>query len=127
MIPDGGLTLFSFIWVVDMARMIIRCIGDDKACTQEFNLASNELISYPRIVEVLEKITGKKISVVRKSVAEIDKKRIPLPFPIDEHLVSSGAKFQRLLDFDHTPFTTGMRETFNYYRIVQKKRRESSQ
>lgn len=122
-IPDGGLALFSFIWVVDMARMIIRCIGEEKTRDQEFNLASDELISYPRIVEVLEEITGKKIPVVRKPVSEINRERIPLPFPMDEHLVYSGAKLQRLLDFDHTPFTTGMREAFNYYLMVLKKRR----
>ena len=125
-IPDSRLALFSFIWVVDMARMIIRCIGEEKACNQEFNLASDELISYPRIVEVLEEITGKKIPVVRKPVAEINRERIPLPFPMDEHLVYSGAKLQRLLDFDYTPFAAGMRQTFNYYLMVLKKRQESS-
>ncbi|MDD2736848.1 MAG: NAD-dependent epimerase/dehydratase family protein [Desulfuromonadaceae bacterium] len=122
-IPDGGMALLSFIWVVDMARLIIRCIGEEKALNQEFNLASDELVSYPRIIEVLEEITGKKIPVTRKSVEEINRERIPLPFPMDEHLVYSGAKLQRLLDFDHTPFTTGMREAFNYYLMVLKKRR----
>ena len=125
-IPDGGLSLFSFIWVVDMARMIIRCIGEEKAHNQEFNLASDELVSYPRIVEVLEEIIGKKIHVVRKSIEEINRERTPLPFPMDEHLVYSGAKLQRLLDFDYTPFTVGMRQTFRYYLMVLKKRRESS-
>jgi len=122
-IPVGGLALFSFIWVVDMARMIIRCIGEEKAHNQEYNLASDQLISYPRIVEVLEEITGKKIPVVHKPIAEINWERIPLPFPLDEHLVYSGAKLQRLLDFDFTPFATGMRETFNYYLMVLKQRR----
>jgi nucleoside-diphosphate-sugar epimerase len=122
-VPDGSLALFSFIWVVDMARMIIRCIGEEKARNQEFNLASDELISYPRIVEALEEITGKKRPVVRKPVSEINREHIPLPFPMDEHLVYSGAKLRRLLDFDHTPFITGMREAFNYYLMVLMKRR----
>lgn len=122
-IPDNGLALFSFIWVVDMAQMIISCIGEEKAYDQEFNLTSDELVSYPRIIEVLEEITGKKIPVTRKPVPEINRERIPLPFPMDEHLVYSGAKWQRLLNFDHTSFTTGMREAFNYYLMILKKRR----
>lgn len=124
-IPECRPVLFNFIWVVDMAQMIIRCISEEKAYNQEFNLSSDELISYPRIVEVLEEITGTKISVVHKSVAEINRERVPLPFPIDEHLVYSGLKMQRLLDFDYTPFATGMRETFDYYQMVQMKRRET--
>ncbi|MDD2735410.1 MAG: NAD-dependent epimerase/dehydratase family protein [Desulfuromonadaceae bacterium] len=124
-IPEGCPALFSFIWVVDMAQMIIRCIGAEKAYDQVFNLASDELISYPRIVEVLEEIIGRKIPVIHKSIAEINRERIPLPFPIEEHLVYSGAKLQRLLDFVHTPFTTGMRETFNFYQMVKKKRLKS--
>jgi nucleoside-diphosphate-sugar epimerase len=125
-IPEGGLSLFTFIWVVDMAQMIIRCIGEEKAFNQEFNLSADELISYQRIVEVLEKITGKKIGVVRKSVDEINRERIPLPFPLDEHLVYSGSKLQRLLNFHYTPFKTGMREAYEYYQMVQKKRKERS-
>lgn len=125
-IPEGGLALFSFIWVVDMARMIIRCIGEEKVRDQEFNLASDELISYPRLVEVLEKITGKRIPVVRKTVEEITRERIPLPFPLDEHLVYSGARLRQVLNLTHTPLTIGMRETFNYYLLVLKNRREIS-
>ncbi|MFZ3207415.1 MAG: NAD-dependent epimerase/dehydratase family protein [Geobacteraceae bacterium] len=125
-IPEGGLSLFTFIWVVDMALMIIRCIGEEKSYNQAFNLSSDELVSYPRIVTVLEELTGKKIDVVRKSVDEINREQIPLPFPLDEHLIYSGSKLRRLLDFDYTPFKTGMREAFEYYQMVQKKRQESS-
>lgn len=125
-IPHGGLALFSFIWVVDMAQLIIRCICEERACDQDFNLSSDELVSYPRIVEVLEEISGKKMEVVRKSVDEINRERIPLPFPLDEHLIYSGSKLHRLFHFDHTPFQTGMRKAYEYYQLVQKKRQESS-
>lgn len=125
-IPDNGLALFTFIWVVDMARIIMRCIGRREVHDQEFNLASEELISYPRLIHVLEEITGKRLAVVRKPVAEINRERIPLPFPLDEHLVYSGTKLQRELDFDYTPFLIGMRETFGYYLMVQKKLQELS-
>ncbi|RLB68428.1 MAG: sugar dehydratase [Deltaproteobacteria bacterium] len=120
-LPEFDLALFNFIWVVDMAQMIIRCIGEGKALNQEFNLSSDELISYPRIVEVLEEITGKKIKVVSKSIEEIKRDRIPLPFPLDMHLVYSGSKLQQMLNFDYTPLMIGMSETFKYYQMVQNK------
>lgn len=119
-LPEFDLALFNFIWVVDMAQMIIRCIGEEKALNQDFNLSSDELVSYPKIVEVLENITGKKIEVVSKSIEEINSERIPLPFPLDVHLIYSGSKLQRMLNFNYTPLMTGMSETFRYYRMVQK-------
>ncbi|MFZ2951144.1 MAG: NAD-dependent epimerase/dehydratase family protein [Desulfuromonadaceae bacterium] len=123
-VPDGNPALFSFIWVVDMARMIIRCIENEKTYNQEFNLSSDELVSYLRIIEVLEEITGEKIDVLYKSVDEINRERIPLPFPLDEHLVSSGRKLHQLLNFDYTPFKNGLRETLEYYNMVQKNRQQ---
>ena len=121
-IPQHDLALFSFIWVVDMARMIIRCIDDERTHTQTFNLASDELVSYSRIVEVLGEITGKTIEPVRMPAAEIDRQGIPLPFPMNEHLVYSGAKIKRLFDFEYTPFKKGLREALKYYLMVQKQR-----
>jgi hypothetical protein len=63
---------------------------------------------------------------VRKSVDDINRERIPLPFPLDEHLIYSGSKLQRLFDFDYTPFAKGMREAFNYYQMVQKRKQAST-
>lgn len=117
-VPDCSLALFSFIWVVDMASIIIRCIGEEKTYNQEFNLSSDELVSYPRIIEVLEEIIGEKIDVLYKTVDKINSERIPLPFPLNEHLVSSGSKLNQLLNFDYTPFKNGLRETHDYYHMV---------
>ena len=125
-IPVEDLALFSFIWVVDMAHLIIRCIGDERTYAQTFNLASDEFISYLRIVEVLEEITGKSIKPTRMPAEEIDRRRIPLPFPLKEHLLYSGAKIQRLFDFSYTPFRKGIREALKYYLAVQRQRAAST-
>lgn len=125
-IPLHGMALFSFIWVVDMARMIMRCIGDDRTYQQAFNLASDELVSYSRIVEVLGEITGKAIDPVRLPATEIERQGIPLPFPLEEHLVYSGAKIRQLFEFEYTPFKKGLREALKYYLMVQKQRNSSA-
>ena len=120
-IPDHDLALFSFIWVVDMARMIMGCIGNEQTYHQDFNLSSDELVSYSRLVDVLEAVAGRKLDVVRTSVAEITRERIPLPFPLDAHLIYSGSKLQRLLNFTFTPTLTGMQEAFRYYQRVRQR------
>lgn len=114
-IPAEPSALFSFIWVVDMAKLIIRCLGDERTYNQAFNLASDELVSYPRIVGVLEKTVGRSIDAPRVPVATIESEGIPLPFPVEEHLVYSGAKIQRLFGFEYTPFELGIRESLRYY------------
>lgn len=120
-IPERGLPLFSFIFVVDLARMIAGCLGNEQAFNARFNVASDELISYPRLVEVLEKIAGRRLGVLRKTVDEIEAERIALPFPLDEHLIYSGAKLQQMLGFRFTPLAVGLRETYRYYLTVQQR------
>ena len=53
------------------------------------------------------------------NVSEIEKKRIPLPFPLDSHLIYSGRKLQRTLGIEYTPIEEGMKATYEYYKIVQ--------
>lgn len=123
-IPEPGASLFNFIWVVDMAHLLWQCIGDTRAFGETFNLASGELVSYARIVEALRDITGKEVATHPLPVEEISRRNIPLPFPIDEHLIYSGAKIDRLFGFEHTLFHVGLRETLKYYLMM--KRREAA-
>ena len=125
-IPENDLALFSFIWVVDMARLISHCIADERTYTQTYNLAAGELVSYSRIVAALGEITGKNLVPVRLSAAEIDRQGIPLPFPLNEHLLYSGTKIQHLFDFVYTPFKNGLREALKYYLMVKQQRSPAS-
>jgi 2'-hydroxyisoflavone reductase len=49
------------------------------------------------------------------SVAEIDGKKIPLPFPLDSHLIYSGERIQQTLGVNYTPFIEGMRQIYDWY------------
>ena len=123
-IPESEASLFNFIWVVDMAHLLWACIGDPRVFGEAFNLASPERVSYARIVEALGQITGKDVATQPLSVAEIARRKVPLPFPIDEHLVYDGGKIDRLFAFEHTPFQVGLREALKYYLMT--KRREAA-
>ena len=115
-LPDNELALFTFLSVWDVARAIIVCIGNKNAYTKAFNLSGEELISYTRFVDVLRIITGKHISVESMSVHQIDALGIPLPFPLDEHLIYSGTLITKEIGFSYTPFVEGMRETYAWFR-----------
>ncbi len=114
-LPENRLALFQFISVWDVANIIITCLGKELVFNQAFNLTGPELISYRRLVEILEIISGNMIPYQTMSTSEIDRQRIPLPFPLDSHLIYSGTHIQKILDFNYTPFEQGMKKTYEHY------------
>ncbi len=115
-LPDNDLALFQFVSVWDVAEIINRAMGNPVTFGKAFNLAAEELISYARLVEVLEAITERRIQTRSMTVEEIDARRIPLPFPLDSHLIYSGDLVRQTLGFQYTSFTAGMQKTYAWYR-----------
>ncbi len=116
-IPENDLPLFSFVSVWDTAKIITGCLESDDVLNRAFNAAADDLVSYRWLVEVLETVSEKKLAVEERSVDSIIEKQVPLPFPLDEHLVYSGALIQGCLDFQYTGFLEGMKETYRFYLI----------
>jgi nucleoside-diphosphate-sugar epimerase len=114
-IPDNDLPLFQFVSVWDTARMIALCMGNPDTYNKTFNLSAPELVSYGRLVEILEEIIGRPVSKRFMTVAEIDRQRIPLPFPLDSHLIYSGDLIQQVLNFTYMSLTDGMQRTYDWY------------
>jgi nucleoside-diphosphate-sugar epimerase len=115
-LPDCDLPLFQFVSVWDVAKIIIRCMGNADTHNKAFNLSAEELVSYGRLLQVLETITGKTLPTRTLPNAEIDAKRIPLPFPLDGHLIYSGDRIKETLDFRYASFTAEMQKTLAWYR-----------
>ncbi len=122
-ISDNVLALFSFIWVEDVAKIILRCLGNEKVFNEAFNISGKELISYGRLIEILEHISEKKLNTIRMSLDEINKNAVPLPFPPDTHLIYSGKRIQHILKFEYMAFAHGMRKTYEYYQLLQARKR----
>ncbi|BBO79470.1 hypothetical protein DSCO28_00360 [Desulfosarcina ovata subsp. sediminis] len=121
-IPDKPIALFSFAWVTDVARLVVKCIGNEKVFNREFNIAAEDLVSYERFIQVLESVTEKRLTPMTMSVDEINARKIPLPFPLDQHLIYSGLRLNHTLAYKHIPFEDGMRRTYAYYQWLQKRR-----
>ncbi len=125
-IPDNDLALFSFVWVEDVSKIIMGCIGNERMFNQTLNVCTGELVSYRRLVEVFEEISCKKFNIVKMRIQDIDAKRIPLPFPFDVHLIYSGIKINQILRFEYTPFVYGMKKTYEYYQWLQARKQKIS-
>jgi 2'-hydroxyisoflavone reductase len=98
-----------------LARITVGVMGNERAVGRAFNAAAGDLVSYDRFLEVLEHVTGRKAVTARMSVEQINRENVPLPFPLDEHLVYSGKSVADVLGFRYTPFAEGMKETYRYY------------
>jgi nucleoside-diphosphate-sugar epimerase len=116
-LPEIDLALFQFVSVWDVAHIIMACMGNEKAYDKAFNLAAEELISYRRFVDVIREVSGKRVAVRSASIEAINQQRIPLPFPMDKHLIYSGRLMQEALDVRYTPFREGMKQTYDYYAL----------
>ncbi len=118
-LPDPGLALFSFVYVLDLARILIKTILNENMFNLGLNVASEELVSYPRLYEVFKNVTNKDFETIDMDIETINSKRIPIPFPPDIHLVYSGKKLQDILGVKFTPLMDGMKRTYAYYQMVQ--------
>jgi len=115
-VPKDSLALFQFVFVRDIAGICIACLGNEKVFNDCYNLSCEEFISYKKLINVLEEISGKKLKTQELSVEEINRKKIPLPFPMDQHELYPGSKIANTLDFTYTPFPRGMKEAFEFYK-----------
>jgi len=74
------------------SRVLVEELIREDVFNQAFNVSAEELVSYHRLAEVLKEISGKDFKTVKMNIDEINKKRIPLPFPLDNHLIYSSRK-----------------------------------
>lgn len=124
-VPEPGLALFNFVYVVDLARILIKSILNENMYNQGLNVASEELVSYPRIYDVLKNISKKDFETIAMDFETINSKMIQMPFPPDIHLIYSGKKLQDILGFKFTSFINGMKNTYDYYQMVQKAKQQN--
>jgi 2'-hydroxyisoflavone reductase len=114
-LPKNELALYQFVSVWDVAKIIGLCIGNENVYHQAFNLAAEELISYRRFIEVLQEVMNKTVSIYMLESKEIDEQKIPLPFPLEQHLIYSGDLIRCILGFDYAPFIDEMKRTWKWY------------
>ena len=114
-VPSPPQALFSMVSVWDVAKICIACLGNEKVFNSAYTVCADELISYDRLIEVLEAIASRKFNVRRQPARMIEASRIPLPFPLEEHLVYSGALLRHTLNHRYLSFLEGMTRTYRWF------------
>lgn len=124
-IPKDNLSLFSFIFVEDLAGIIMCCMEQGDTKNNVFNVAAPEQFNYRRYAQVLQKIVPGKIQIMEADIAQIIRLKIELPFPVDHHQVYSTDHLEQICDIEFTPLEKGLEKTFRFYQYLKLKNREA--
>ncbi|MCL5405837.1 MAG: NAD-dependent epimerase/dehydratase family protein [Deltaproteobacteria bacterium] len=125
-LPEKDLPLFSFLWVDDLAEVISNCLGQPRLFADSYNVCGPELISYRRLMQVVGQVSGHEPAIKEMAPLEIERRRLPLPFPLDQHLIYSCEKIREATGINFTPFEDGMRRTWHHYQSRLGRRQERS-
>jgi 2'-hydroxyisoflavone reductase len=120
-LPEWAPARFSFVWVEDLARVIIRALNHTALFSQAYNIAGPEAVSYAELVEIVSQVCGERLET-RIAPQGVGEEPMTLPFPPDSDLLYDGRKIQQVLGFDYTPFEEAMAQTWRYYqRLMSRK------
>ena len=114
-IPIDATSHFCFVYVEDIAEILMQSIGNRKTFDQVFNLSGKEDITYAQLISDFERYNGGPFESRVVTVEQALKEAIPLPFPLTETILYNGEKIERALEFEYTPFAEGMEKTFRIF------------
>ena len=114
-VPVDATARFSFVYVFDIARALMACIGDARAYGAVFNLSAPEAVTYATLTSEFERCNNGPFPAREVTVAQADEERLPLPFPLTGDTLVDGGRFSELFDFSYTPFRDGMEKTFRVF------------
>ena len=113
--PVDASSRFNFVYVTDIADALMKCIGNDMAFNEVFNLAADEIITYPQLFSLFERLNDGPFPTREVTVSQIEEEGLPLPFPLTGDTLTNGGKFPGVFDFKYTPFSEGMEKAFKIF------------
>ena len=114
-VPTGTSSRFSFVYVLDIAEALMKCIGDERAYNEIFNLSGTEAVTYSMLMSCLEKCNNGPFETYDVTIEQTEKENLPLPFPLTGDTLYNGEKFSQTLGFSYTPLSEGMEKTFKVF------------
>jgi len=113
---------FQFTYVKDAANAICKCLFNEKAYGQAFNLCGEEILDYKVFIDSLEKAAcgGNDLQRVPMTAKEANEQGIPLPFPVyeEETELYSNEKSKKALGISYTSLSEGMDRTYRAFKGV---------
>lgn len=130
----GAAGSFQFLYVKDGAEAILKCLLNETAYGQSYNLCGDEIVDYGLLAQTLkradetewEKLTGGvslqdgsegDLQELELSVDQAQAQGFPLPFAVQEnetHLCSNE-KSKRELGMEYTSLEAGMTKTYRAF------------
>ena len=113
---------FQMVYVKDAASAVMKCLLNEKAYGQAYNLCQSEIVTYDSFYEALkDAAVGQdefsELPVTADGAAAMG---IPLPFPVtaEESEICSNERSRRELGMEYLSFSEGMARTYRALRNV---------
>ncbi len=112
---------FQFLYVKDGAEAVMKCLLNEAAYGQSYNLCGDEIVDYRRFARVLKR-ADEEVQELELSAKQAQAQGFPLPFAVQEsetHLCCNE-KSKRELGMVYTPLEEGMEKTYRaFYNIFK--------
>ena len=115
---------FQFVYVKDAARAVLKCLGNEKAYGQAYNLCQDQNLTYDSFFHMLQTVADSEVSEnltqVPITLAQAAAQGVPVPFPAvkAETELCDNRKCKVELGLVYTDFEEGMRRTYNAFKHV---------
>ncbi|MBQ1526826.1 MAG: NAD-dependent epimerase/dehydratase family protein [Lachnospiraceae bacterium] len=111
--PFDATGSFQPVFVEDVAQAILLTGAEKEAYDRAFNVCGNEIHTYASFAKCLKDAVDKKFECVYMTVEEIEKKRIPLPFPLtaEESTLYTGERIIAL-GLSYAGLTEGLKKSY---------------
>jgi nucleoside-diphosphate-sugar epimerase len=111
---------FQLVYVKDVAEAIIKCLANDKAHNQTYNISSDEILDYNSFYQSLKEASDIECTELPMTIQSAEAQNVPLPFPLTEMEteLANNSKGKSDLGITYTPIHEGMKKTYNAFKNV---------
>ena len=111
---------FQFVYVKDVANAIIKCMLNETAYKNAYNICNDTVFDYESFFNGLKAVIDVPVEELELTVSEALAQNVPLPFPVtaDETELYSNEKSIQELGLCYTSFSEGIEKTYNAFKHV---------
>ncbi len=121
LLPDGGLNSWGFLWVHDVAEVVVTNLLNSNALGNAYNLAQREVVSVRQFVELAAAFLDRRpvlVSVPSQWLQRVQLLTTFSPYSHDHDIILDITAAQRDLLFRPTPFPTWCEQLTQHFRTT---------
>ncbi len=111
---------FQFVYVKDAAEAVKRCLLNEAAYGQAYNLCQDQMTDYDQFFQALWEAADREAAELPLTCDQARQQGLPLPFPVtrEETFCYSNEKSRRELGLAYTDIREGMKKTYRAFKGV---------